>query len=124
LVTRPPGRVTNAPPAIEWDIREQREGLVAARALVSAHGANRQLSVAKPLRSFFNVPPAPWSALRGSGYEVAICQDGREWAMFWLENEVAFVRPGSRQFYKWVQTSIVHSLIPTSARSGYPKFKA
>jgi hypothetical protein len=33
--------------------------------------------------------------------EVAICQDGREWAMFWLEDEVAFVRPGSRQFYKW-----------------------
>jgi hypothetical protein len=33
--------------------------------------------------------------------EIAICQDGREWAMFWLENEVAFVRPGSRQFYKW-----------------------
>ena len=33
--------------------------------------------------------------------EVAICQDGREWAMFWLEDEVAFVRPGSRQFYRW-----------------------
>ena len=24
--------------------------------------------------------------------EIAICQDGREWAMFWLEDEVAFVR--------------------------------
>jgi hypothetical protein len=33
--------------------------------------------------------------------EIAICEDGREWAMFWLENEVAFVRPGSRQFYRW-----------------------
>jgi hypothetical protein len=33
--------------------------------------------------------------------EIAICQDGREWAMFWLEDEVAFVRPGSRQLYKW-----------------------
>ena len=33
--------------------------------------------------------------------EIAICQDGREWAMFWLEDEVAFVRPGSRQFYRW-----------------------
>ena len=33
--------------------------------------------------------------------EIAICQDGREWAMFWLEDEVAFVRPGSRQFYGW-----------------------
>jgi hypothetical protein len=33
--------------------------------------------------------------------EIAICEDGREWAMFWLEDEVAFVRPGSRQFYRW-----------------------
>jgi hypothetical protein len=33
--------------------------------------------------------------------EIAICQDGREWAIFWLEDEVAFVRPGSRQLYKW-----------------------
>jgi hypothetical protein len=33
--------------------------------------------------------------------EVAICQDGREWVMFWLEDEVAFVRPGSRQFHRW-----------------------
>ncbi len=33
--------------------------------------------------------------------QIAICQDGREWAMFWLEDEVAFVRPGSRQLYKW-----------------------
>ena len=33
--------------------------------------------------------------------EIAICEDGREWAMFWLEDEVAFVRAGSRQLYKW-----------------------
>jgi len=33
--------------------------------------------------------------------EVAICQDGREWVLFWLEDEVAFVRPGSRQLYRW-----------------------
>jgi hypothetical protein len=33
--------------------------------------------------------------------EVAICQDGREWVMFWLDDEVAFVRPGSRQLYRW-----------------------
>jgi hypothetical protein len=33
--------------------------------------------------------------------EIAICEDGREWAMFWLEDEVAFGRPGSRQFYRW-----------------------
>ena len=33
--------------------------------------------------------------------EVAVCQDGREWVLFWLEDEVAFVRPGSRQLYRW-----------------------
>ena len=33
--------------------------------------------------------------------EVAICQDGREWVLFWLEDEVAFVCPGSRQLYRW-----------------------
>jgi hypothetical protein len=33
--------------------------------------------------------------------EVALCEDGREWVLFWLEDEVAFVRPGSRQLYRW-----------------------
>jgi len=33
--------------------------------------------------------------------QIAICQDGREWVLFWLEDEVAFVRPGSRQLYRW-----------------------
>ncbi len=56
--------------------------------------------------------------------EVAICQDGREWAMFWLEDEVAFVVPVPVSSTSGVQTSTVHSLISSSARSGYPKFKA
>ena len=33
--------------------------------------------------------------------QVALCEDGREWILFWLEDEVAFVRPGSRQLYRW-----------------------
>lgn len=33
--------------------------------------------------------------------EVATCQDKREWALFWLENEVAFVHPQTREPYKW-----------------------
>ena len=44
--------------------------------------------------------------------EVAICEDGREWVMFWLENEVAFVRPGSRQFYRW--SPDLYSAFPTT----------
>ena len=33
--------------------------------------------------------------------EVATCQDGREWALFWLEDEIAFVQPTTRELYKW-----------------------
>jgi hypothetical protein len=33
--------------------------------------------------------------------EVATCQDGREWALFWLEDEIAFVHPQTRELYRW-----------------------
>src|SRR5262249_46397887 len=33
--------------------------------------------------------------------EIATCEDGREWALFWLEDEVAFVQPRTRELYKW-----------------------
>jgi len=33
--------------------------------------------------------------------EVATCQDGREWALYWVENEIAFVQPTTREPYKW-----------------------
>jgi hypothetical protein len=33
--------------------------------------------------------------------EVVTCEDGREWMLFWLENEVAFVNPETRELYKW-----------------------
>lgn len=33
--------------------------------------------------------------------EVATCQDGREWALFWLEDEIALVLPQTREPYKW-----------------------
>jgi hypothetical protein len=33
--------------------------------------------------------------------EVAICQDGREWALLWIEDEIAFVQPTTRELYKW-----------------------
>ena len=33
--------------------------------------------------------------------EIATCQDGREWALFWLEDEIAFVHPQTRESYKW-----------------------
>src|SRR5436190_16625524 len=33
--------------------------------------------------------------------EVATCQDGREWALLWLEDEIAFVQPTTRELYRW-----------------------
>ena len=33
--------------------------------------------------------------------EVATCQDGREWALFWLEDEIAFVHVQTGELYKW-----------------------
>ena len=33
--------------------------------------------------------------------EIATCEDGREWALFWLENEVAFVHPRTGELYRW-----------------------
>jgi hypothetical protein len=32
---------------------------------------------------------------------VATCQDGREWALFIVEGEVAFVHPRTRDLYRW-----------------------
>ena len=42
--------------------------------------------------------------------EVATCQDGSEWVLLWLENEIAFVRPGSHQLYRWRRD--VYNLYP------------
>jgi hypothetical protein len=33
--------------------------------------------------------------------EVATCQDGREWILLWVEGEIAFVHPQTREAYKW-----------------------
>jgi hypothetical protein len=33
--------------------------------------------------------------------ETAVCDDGREWALFWLEDEIAFVHPRTRELYRW-----------------------
>ena len=33
--------------------------------------------------------------------ETAVCDDGREWALFWLDDEIAFVHPRTRELYRW-----------------------
>ena len=42
--------------------------------------------------------------------QVATCQDGSEWVLFWIEDEIAFVQPGSHQLYRWRRD--VHTLHP------------
>jgi hypothetical protein len=32
---------------------------------------------------------------------IATCHDGREWALFFIEGEAAFVQPHTREPYKW-----------------------
>jgi hypothetical protein len=41
LAKSPVRRVSNVPPKIEWEIREQRDVLADTRAVGSARGANR-----------------------------------------------------------------------------------
>lgn len=42
--------------------------------------------------------------------EVATCQDGRQWVLLWLENEIAFVIPSSQDLYRWHREA--HALYP------------
>jgi hypothetical protein len=39
--------------------------------------------------------------------EVATCQDGREWALFWLEDEIAFIHRQTREPYKWERETYI-----------------
>src|ERR1043165_9985427 len=32
---------------------------------------------------------------------IATCEDGRRWALFFIEGDVAFVQPGTNAFYRW-----------------------
>ena len=45
----------------------------------------------------------------GDMEEVATCQDKREWALFWLEGEIAFVHPQTRD----PTSGIARSTCPT-----------
>jgi hypothetical protein len=47
--------------------------------------------------------------------EVASCQDGRKWVLFWLEDEIAYLNPQTRELYKWAQTHTGQSRSSTVA---------
>ncbi len=42
---------------------------------------------------------APLAIDRSS--DVVTCADGRSWALFWLESEVAYVEPQTGALYRW-----------------------
>ena len=106
---RPLRRVTNVPPAIECDIRERWEVPVDFRfslALMALTARAQSQSISEVSLTYLQRHGVPCQSVvkvdsTDNMDEIAICQDGREWAMFWLEDEVAFVRPGSRQVYRW-----------------------
>ena len=33
--------------------------------------------------------------------QVATCEDGSQWVLFWLEDEIAFVHPSSQELIRW-----------------------
>jgi len=58
--------------------------------------------------------------------EIATCQDDREWALFWIENEIAYVHPQTRELYKWdSEVSIAYpELYGGSKRTAYAELPA
>ncbi|MGD9878681.1 MAG: hypothetical protein AB7F22_34150 [Reyranella sp.] len=64
-----------------WDLRE------VARQFLQRHGV-----------------PCPHVLKVDRGHhlgEVATCQDGRQWILLWLEDEIAFVRLPGHELYRW-----------------------
>jgi hypothetical protein len=52
---------------------------------------------------------------------VAVCQDGREWVLLWVENEVAFVHPKTRDVFKWQREVFAESPEIYEIRSELPE---
>ena len=80
--------------------------LAASVALVALTASSQSQSISEVSLTYLQRHGVPCESVVGvvsidNLDEVAICQDGREWVMFWLEDEVAFVRPSSRQLYRW-----------------------
>jgi hypothetical protein len=94
------------------DVKLRRKGIFSWMiapliALVALTGGSRSQSLLEisltylqrhgvPCKSVVKVGSSPY----GLG-EVATCQDGREWVLFWLEDEIAFLHPRTREPYKW-----------------------
>jgi hypothetical protein len=98
------------PPSNNADVKLRRKWIlswmIGPIALVALTGSSRSQSLLEVSLTYLQRHGVPCKSVvkidsTDTLDEVAICQDGREWVMFWLEDEVAFVRPGSRQLYRW-----------------------
>jgi hypothetical protein len=87
----------------------QKQGILRAlfalEALVVSGGANAQ-DIRGVAQQFLQRLSVPCLSVLKVDYtdnlgEVATCQDGREWILLWVEGEIAFVHPRTREAYKW-----------------------
>jgi hypothetical protein len=83
---------------------------VSALLMISAHAEDMFSNHAEELRNvslqFLHLHAVPCGSVTKvesalGMEEIATCEDGREWALYWLENEVAFVQPRTRELYRW-----------------------
>jgi hypothetical protein len=85
--------------------QEILRALFALGALVISGGANSQdiRGVAQQFLQRLSVPCLSVLKVDHTDNlgEVATCQDGREWILLWVEGEIAFVHPWTREAYKW-----------------------
>lgn len=86
-----------------------------AAALVALAGSSRAQSLLDVSLKFLQRHGVPCQTVVKVGTlnsvdEVATCQDGRQWVLLWLENEIAFVNPSSQDLYRWHREA--HALYP------------
>ena len=84
-------------------------------ALVALTGGSRSQSLLEVSLTYLQRQGVPCKSVVKIGStdkldEVATCQDGSEWVLFWLEGEIAFVQPGTHQLYRWRRE--VYNLYP------------
>ena len=84
-------------------------------ALVALTGSSRSQSLLDVSLKYLQRHGVPCQAVvrvssLDSVDDVATCQDGRQWVLLWVENEIAFVNPSSQDLYRWRRDA--HALYP------------
>jgi len=84
--------------------RAKAGALVVAAAQFLAVGSHAEdcAGVALKFLRLHDVPCQAPLAIDHSSLDYGVtCADGRSWALFWLENEVAYVEPQTGTLYRW-----------------------